>query len=495
MPGFDAVIVGAGPAGSTAALCLARAGARVALVDRRAFPRDKACGDLVGPRGVRLLQELGVAATDSRAVGDMIVVGPSGRRALLPATPGRAYPGHALAISRLELDRLLFDAAVDAGAHPVRDLFVDLAGDRRGPDGVRLAAGGELRADVVVGADGATSRVAAAAGLVDAGSALWGFALRSYLDVPVELPHILLWEPEPWQLFPGYGWLFPTADGRANVGLGLAVGPNRLLARRAGERFDDFCAHLRRLGLLPSAPADTRARLGGWLKMGAVGTVPARGRVLLTGDAAGLINPLQGEGIAQAMASGRAAAAAILAGRPADAARRYRVALGELTGHQRINAPVQRGIVRHPRAVSVAGRVLDRPGPALRGRRCLGVVLERPGRRGQPGHAPAGGGRDHSPRRRARIAHGHRGVVRGGDLSRPWHAVVDLNRTSRGRHRGCTRPGRLERRGFRRGPAAHGRTHRARDRGRELLVPAPRSGLPVRAGARPRTLGARGRLR
>jgi geranylgeranyl reductase family protein len=364
VPGFDAVIVGAGPAGSTAALSLARAGARVALVDRRGFPRDKACGDLVGPRGVRLLQELGIAAADSRAVGDMVVVGPSGRRALLPTTPGRDYPGHALAISRLVFDQLLFESAVAAGAHPVRDLFVDLAGDRHAPDGVRLSAGGELRADVVVGADGATSRVAAAAGLVDAGSALWGFAMRSYLDAPVELPHILLWEPEPWQLFPGYGWLFPTADGRANVGLGLAVGPNRLLARQAGERFDDFCAHLRRLGLLPAdagGPAGGGTRLGGWLKMGAVGTVSARGRVLLVGDAAGLINPLQGEGIAQAMASGRAAAAAILAGRPSDAARRYRDALGALTGHQRINAPVQRGIVRHPRAVSLAGRVLTAP--------------------------------------------------------------------------------------------------------------------------------------
>jgi menaquinone-9 beta-reductase len=361
VPGFDAVIVGAGPAGSTAALCLARAGARVALVDRRAFPRDKACGDLVGPRGVRMLAELSVVPTDARAVGDMIVVGPSGRRALLPTSPGQDYPGHALAISRLTLDRLLLEAAVDAGACLVRDLFLDLAGDRRAVTGVRLATGGELRADVVVGADGATSRVAGAAGLVDAGRALWGFALRSYLDVPVDLPHILLWEPEPWQLFPGYGWLFPTAGGQANVGLGLAVGPHRLLARQAGERFDDFCEYLRRLGLLPAATGTAATRLGGWLKMGVVGTVPARGRVLLVGDAAGLINPLQGEGIAQAMLSGQSAAAAILGGQPADAARRYREALGALTGHQRINAPVQRGIVQHPRAVSVAGRVLTAP--------------------------------------------------------------------------------------------------------------------------------------
>ncbi len=361
MPRFDAVIVGGGPAGSTAALCLARAGARVALVERRSFPRDKACGDLVGPRGVRVLRELGIATDDARHVGDMVVVGPSGRRALLPTSPGLDYPGHALAISRLTMDRRLFEAAVTAGACPIRDLFTGLIGSPRATTGVQLASGAELQADVVVGADGATSRVAAAAGLVDAERALWGFALRSYLDVPVELPHILLWEPEPWQLFPGYGWIFPTDDGRANVGLGLAVGADRLLARQAGERFDDFLTHLRRERLLPPADGSAAQRLGGWLKMGVLGTVPAAGNVLLAGDAAGLINPLQGEGIAQAMASGRAAATAIVAGSPSDVAERYRAALRPLSAHHRINAPVQVGIVRRPRAVSVAGRILTAP--------------------------------------------------------------------------------------------------------------------------------------
>lgn len=361
MPRFDAVIVGAGPAGSMAALCLARAGARVALVDRRAFPRDKACGDLVGPRGVRLLDELGIELGEARRVGDMIVIGPSGRRVLLPALAGVDYPGHALAVSRLALDRALFEAAVAAGACPVRDLFLGLSGDPQTPTGVQLAITGELRADVVVGADGATSRVAAAAGLVDSPRVLWGFALRSYLNVPVEVPHILLWEPERWRLFPGYGWIFPTEDGRANVGLGLAVAADRLLARRAGERFGDFCDHLHRHGLLPARGHGAAQRLGGWLKMGMIGTVPARGTVLLAGDAAGLINPLQGEGIWQAMASGRSAAAAILGGAPAGAATRYSQALRTLAAHHRINAPVQRGIVQHPRSVSVAGRVLTAP--------------------------------------------------------------------------------------------------------------------------------------
>ena len=356
MARFDAVIVGAGPAGSTAALCLATAGASVALVDRRTFPRDKACGDLVGPRGVRLLGELGVDVPGAMHVGDMVLVGPSGRRALLPALAGIDYPDHALAISRVALDNALFEAAVAAGACPVRDVFRGLS-----PTGVRLAAMGDVSAGVVVGADGATSKVAEEAGLVDTRRVLWGFALRSYLDASVDLPHILLWEPQPWHLFPGYGWIFPTDDGRANVGLGLAVATDRSLSRQAGEQLGAFCDQLARYGLLASERLDGAPRLGGWLKMGMVGTLPARGAVLLAGDAAGLINPLQGEGIAQAMHSGRAAAEAILAGGRAGAAARYRESLRLVDSHHRVNAPVQRGIVRHPRAVSVAGRVLTAP--------------------------------------------------------------------------------------------------------------------------------------
>jgi geranylgeranyl reductase family protein len=360
MPRFDSVIVGAGPAGSTAALCLARAGAHVALVDSRVSPRDKACGDFIGPRGVRLLDELGIEVPGARPVGDMVVVGPSGRRALLPALAGLDYPGHALAMRRCDYDALLFDSAVRAGATPVHARVTGLLGDPPAVTAVQLSSGGELAADVVVGADGAISQVADAAGLVDARRALWGFALRSYVDTPVDLPHILLWEPQRWRLFPGYGWIFPTPDGGANVGLGIAVGAERGAARAAGESFAGFLGYLADLGLLPRVRSPG-ARLGGWLKMGQVGTVPARGNVLLAGDAAGLINPLQGEGIAQAMFSGRAAASAILAGDPGLAAGRYRGMLREANVHHRINAPIQAGIVRHPRSVSLIGRALTAP--------------------------------------------------------------------------------------------------------------------------------------
>ena len=109
---FDAVVVGAGPAGSIAALVLARSGARVALADKAAFPRDKACGDLVGPRGVQVLADLGLRVPDAGQGSDLLAVGPSGRRSRLPAFTGRTYPGHGIIVPRLALDHALREAAV-----------------------------------------------------------------------------------------------------------------------------------------------------------------------------------------------------------------------------------------------------------------------------------------------------------------------------------------------------------------------------------------------
>lgn len=356
----DAIVVGAGPAGSIAALVLARAGVDVALVDRRRFPREKACGDLVGPRGVQLLDDLGICVPGARPLGDMVVVAPNNRRVLLPALPGGNYADHAIAVTREQFDTLLFDTALAAGAVAVHRRVTGLVYRDGAVDGIQVAGGAAIRGDVVLGADGATSSVAHSAGLVDSARTLWGFALRGYLDGDLDLPHIVLWEPQRWQLFPGYGWAFPMSGGGVNVGLGLAFGSDRGASRRAGEQLDDFLAHLERQGLLPRS--QLRARTGGWLKMGVLGTTPVRDGVLLVGDAAGLVNPLQGEGIAQAMASGRAAASAIVRAGPRGAGRHYLEYLRAATAHHRTNAPVHSAMVKHPLGVSLVARALSAPG-------------------------------------------------------------------------------------------------------------------------------------
>jgi menaquinone-9 beta-reductase len=355
-PDVDIVVVGAGPAGSTAALLLARGGARVALVDKATFPRDKACGDLVGPRALALLDSLGLTPPSGRTVGEMLVVGPTGRRVVLPARAGRTYPGHGLAITRRRFDDWLRDAAVAAGAEPLNGRVATVVSD----GGVVFDDGRRLRAEVVIGADGATSGVGVAAGLVDPGAVLWGFAARAYVTQAVDRPVIALWDDQRHKGFPGYGWIFPGEGDEANIGLGIGLRANRAAASRVVHQFDAFADHLRRCGLL-SVAVDGQ-RLGGWLKMGMVGTVAARGRVLLVGDAAGLVNPLQGEGIAPAMTSAAAAASAVLAN-PGTAAVSYRAALAAGPGrYSRATAPLHVASISGSAArVALLGRVLTAP--------------------------------------------------------------------------------------------------------------------------------------
>jgi geranylgeranyl reductase family protein len=367
---FDVLVVGAGPGGSIAALVLARAGAQVALLDKARFPRDKACGDFIGPRGLQVLDDLGIAEPPGLDVGDMIVVGPTGRRVTLPCFDGESYPGRARAVPRAVFDDALRTAALEAGAVAFEGRADRPLGSDADLDGFLLSDGSELRADFVIGADGASSHVARSAGLVESSRVLWGFAVRCYLDQAVDLPAITLWEETPWHAFPGYGWIFPGPGATANVGVGIGTLADRQAGAGAVRMLPAYLDHLVHLGLLDRVPVlPLPRRLGGWLKMGMVGTTPAAGRVLLVGDAAGLVNPLQGEGIAQAMTSGRAAAEAVLVS-PGRASARYRDGLARThLPYQRITAAGHAALVGRPRAVAAVGRLLTAPvlGHALAG--------------------------------------------------------------------------------------------------------------------------------
>ena len=233
---LDAVVVGAGPAGSIAALVLARAGARVALVDRSPFPRDKACGDLIGPRGVQVLQELDIPIPDFGRGSDILVVGPSGGRARLPAFPGRTYAGHGIIAPRRVFDDLLRNEAIEAGATPIVARIVAASREADGSvDTLTASDGSAVRGRVVIGADGALSPVAHLSGMIDTDAAMWGFAIRGYVRSEVPLPLLALLDARPGRIFPGYGWLFPGAGGEANIGIGLALQRRHRPAARLRE--------------------------------------------------------------------------------------------------------------------------------------------------------------------------------------------------------------------------------------------------------------------
>ena len=361
MSEYDVVVVGAGPAGSVAALVLARGGARVALADKAAFPRDKACGDLIGPRGVQVLADLGVTVPDAGHGSDLLAVGPAGRRPAPRPSPGAAIPvtgswspGWPSTTPCARPRSPPGPSASGRGSPP-------WSGARGGRAPVRavLARRARLAGDVIIGADGALSPVARLAGMLDPDSALWGFAVRAYVPGEVPLPLLVLLESAPWRIYPGYGWLFPGADGQANVGIGVGMGGTRHSAPLRGD-LDRFTTLLRSRGDLRPA-AEVGPVIGGWLRMGGTGTPPAAGNVLLAGDAAGLINPLQGEGIAPAMISARLAAEAVLAD-PCQAGPAYTRALDGAFGRYLPGASaLQRTLLRRPWAASASMRLVTAP--------------------------------------------------------------------------------------------------------------------------------------
>jgi geranylgeranyl reductase family protein len=310
----DAIVVGGGPAGAAAATCIARAGHDVLVVDRHRFPRDKICGDFVGPVALRELHWLGVA--DVTAIGsgnavDRAALSVDGERLItyvLPRIDGLSPFGRI--IPRVALDDAILGTARRAGARTLEGHAVTAL--RTDDDGIEVVArgpGGErrLRARVVVGADGSSSTVARSVRGHAAPREDLLVAVRAYFeDVDGPLDRCDLYFTG--DSFPGYAWIFPTSAGVANVGVGMVV-----------ETFPESTEHMRDLLLrLVRSDRAMRERLGGARIAGKLEGWPlftydadlqiVAERVLLVGDAASLINPVNGEGIQYALSSGRWAA-------------------------------------------------------------------------------------------------------------------------------------------------------------------------------------------
>lgn len=313
------MVVGAGPAGASCSYWLAKAGHDVVVVEKKAFPREKTCGDGLTPRAVRQLEDMGLGAEISAAhrYSGLRSHG-FGRTLELPWPKAPGLPSYGYVITRKDLDGLVAARAVKAGAdlwertEAVEPLWADgqVAGARLAAHG-EGGRSGELEATFVVVADGANSRFGWALGNQRERSYPQGMALRGYWASPRANEHwIDSWldirDPEGRSV-PGYGWVFPLGDGRVNVGVGLLSTSSIWKGANTSRLMDIFCKSLPEdWGVGPGA--SLAPPTGGRLPMG-LSVRPRSGRShLVVGDAAGTINPFNGEGIAYAYETGRLAA-------------------------------------------------------------------------------------------------------------------------------------------------------------------------------------------
>ncbi|MCA0144520.1 geranylgeranyl reductase family protein [Blastococcus sp. LR1] len=309
----DVLVVGAGPAGSSAAAWAARAGHDVVLADAAVFPRDKTCGDGLTPRAIAELDLLGLGDwARSKARNRGLRAAGFGRQWELP-WPGGKFADHGSAVPRTELDARIRQVAVDSGAVPfegARAVDVERNGDR--VTGVVFELADDSRTTVgcrrLVVADGVRSPLGRVLGRTWHRDTAYGVAARSYVrsarsDDEWISSHLELRGTEG-ELLSGYGWVFPLGReaGEVNLGVGTLATSKRPAGVQLKSLLEFYAESRREEWQLDGAVRDVTSAL---LPMGgAVSGVAGRNWALI-GDAAGCVNPLNGEGIDYGLETGR----------------------------------------------------------------------------------------------------------------------------------------------------------------------------------------------
>ncbi|MBW8701631.1 putative oxidoreductase [Streptomyces sp. MBT84] len=320
----DVIVVGAGPAGSTTAYYLAKAGLDVLLLEKTAFPREKVCGDGLTPRATKQLVAMGIDISEEagwlRNKGLRIIGG--GVRLQLDWPDLASYPDYGLVRKRDDFDEQLARQAQKAGARLYErcNVGAPVVDDRTGRiTGVRAKLGEDKRevtfhAPLVVAADGNSTRLSLAMGLHRREDRPMGVAVRTYFTSPRHDDDYLeswleLWDRRGGQerLLPGYGWIFGMGDGTSNVGLGVLNTSAAFKELDWREVLKAWCASM------PEDWGYTPENMTGPIRGAALPMAFNRQPhytkgLLLVGDAGGLVNPFNGEGIAYAMESGQIAA-------------------------------------------------------------------------------------------------------------------------------------------------------------------------------------------
>jgi menaquinone-9 beta-reductase len=376
----DVVVVGAGPAGSSVAFHLAKAGVDVLLLEKSTFPREKVCGDGLTPRAVKQLVGMGIPLrpADGWLPNKGLRIIGAGVRLELDWPELSSYPGYGLVRARRGFDETLARAAQKAGARLAEGVTVTgpVLAEEGHMKGVTARVDGSERrycARLVVAADGSSSRLSLTMGLSKRDDRPLGVAVRTYYANPRHDDDYLeswldLWDGE--RLLPGYGWIFGMGDGTSNVGLGL------LNTSTAFGNTDYRTLLTRWLAAMPpewGLCEDNRTEpvRGAALPMGFNRTPHYTRGLLLVGDAGGMINPFNGEGIAYAMESGETAARLIAQAlaRPTAAGaervlREYPRALKDAYGGYYTLGRKFVGAIGHPWVMKVATRH-GLPRPAL----------------------------------------------------------------------------------------------------------------------------------